>query len=238
MAPHIYQLTHDYLVPSLRDWLTRKQKETRRGRAELLLADRAAVWNTRPENRQLPSLLQWWQIRWLTAKKNWTPPQRKMMRRATRFHVVRSLLVLAILLLAGLAGWEGYGRLEARRLRDRVLDAATADVPAIVAGNALLSPLGRSPLARGLPSGRAEQRPAQATARQPGPGPGGPQTEGLPLRAGSWKRKPQEVTAIRQALEPYKAELGERLWEVLEDRQADLDRRFRAACALADLHAG
>ncbi len=26
-----YQLTHDYLVHSLRDWLTRKQKETRRG---------------------------------------------------------------------------------------------------------------------------------------------------------------------------------------------------------------
>ena len=77
-----YQLTHDYLVPSLRDWLTRKQKETRRGRAELLLADRAAVWNARPENRQLPSLLQWLSIRWLTQKKNWTPPQRKMMRKA------------------------------------------------------------------------------------------------------------------------------------------------------------
>ena len=30
-----YQLTHDYLVHSLRDWLTRKQRETRRGRAEL-----------------------------------------------------------------------------------------------------------------------------------------------------------------------------------------------------------
>ena len=58
-----YQLTHDYLVHSLRDWLTRKQKETRRGRAELLLADRAAVWNARPENRQLPSLLQWFHIR-------------------------------------------------------------------------------------------------------------------------------------------------------------------------------
>src|SRR5262249_46819797 len=54
-----YQLTHDYLVPSLWDWLSRKQKETRRGRAELLLADRATVWNARPENRQLPSLLQW-----------------------------------------------------------------------------------------------------------------------------------------------------------------------------------
>src|SRR5262249_35972627 len=70
-----YQLTHDYLVHSIREWLTRKQKETRRGRAELLLADRAAVWNARPESRQLPSLLQWFQIRCFTAKKNWTPPQ-------------------------------------------------------------------------------------------------------------------------------------------------------------------
>ena len=33
-----YQLTHDYLVPSLRQWLTRKQRQTRRGRAELQLA--------------------------------------------------------------------------------------------------------------------------------------------------------------------------------------------------------
>jgi hypothetical protein len=37
-----HQLTHDYLVHSLRDWLTRKQKETRRGRAELRLTERAA----------------------------------------------------------------------------------------------------------------------------------------------------------------------------------------------------
>src|SRR5262249_48632437 len=100
-----YQLTHDYLVPSLREWLTRKHKETRRGRAELLLADRAAVWNSRPENRQLPSLLQWLQIRWLTQKKSWTPPQRKMMRRACWYHAVRGLalaLVLLVLVVTGL----------------------------------------------------------------------------------------------------------------------------------------
>ena len=52
-----YQLTHDYLVHSLREWLTRKQKETRRGRAELRLADRAALWNAKPENRLLPVTL-------------------------------------------------------------------------------------------------------------------------------------------------------------------------------------
>ena len=81
-----YQLTHDYLVHSIRDWLTRKQKETPRGRAKLLLADLATVWNSRPENRQLPSLWQWCSIRCLTDKRSWTPPQVKMMRKATRYH--------------------------------------------------------------------------------------------------------------------------------------------------------
>src|SRR5262245_20546196 len=127
-----FQLTHDYLVPSLRDWLTRKQKETRRGRAELLLADRAAVWNARPENRQLPSLVQWLQLRGLTKKKTWTPPQQKMMAKAGRYHAVRGLLVAVVLTLVGLGSWEGFGRLEGRRLRDRLLEATTADVPGIV----------------------------------------------------------------------------------------------------------
>ena len=61
-----YQLTHDYLVHSLRDWLTRKQRETRRGRAELRLAERAAIWEAKPENRHLPSVWEWASIRTLT----------------------------------------------------------------------------------------------------------------------------------------------------------------------------
>jgi WD40 repeat protein/serine/threonine protein kinase len=86
-----FQLTHDYLIHSLRDWLSRKQKETRRGRAELLLEDRAGAWSARPENRQLPSLGQWLSIRTLTRKKNWTEAQQKMMRKAGRYHSVRGL---------------------------------------------------------------------------------------------------------------------------------------------------
>jgi len=53
----IREESHDYLVHSLRDWLTRKQRETRRGRAELRLAERAALWSAKPENRRLPSVL-------------------------------------------------------------------------------------------------------------------------------------------------------------------------------------
>jgi serine/threonine protein kinase len=105
-----YQLTHDYLVPALRDWLTRKQKETSRGRAELLLADRAAVWNARPENRQLPSPLQWLQIRLLTKKKTWTPPQRKMMSKAVRLYGLGLLVIGLTLSVTKLAVDEGERR--------------------------------------------------------------------------------------------------------------------------------
>ena len=57
-----YQLTHDYLVPPLRQWLSRKQRQTRRGRAELQLASITAAWCDRPETRRLPSLLEWLRI--------------------------------------------------------------------------------------------------------------------------------------------------------------------------------
>ena len=96
-----YQLTHDYLVPSLRDWLTRKQKETRRGRAELRLAERSALWNGKPENRYLPA---WWEflnIRLFVNKRNWTAPQRKMMGKAGRYHALRGLSLAVLLIVAG-----------------------------------------------------------------------------------------------------------------------------------------
>jgi serine/threonine protein kinase len=51
-----YQLTHDYLVDSLRVWLNRKQRETRRGRVQLTLEDRYALWKRKRERRNLPTL--------------------------------------------------------------------------------------------------------------------------------------------------------------------------------------
>ena len=85
-----YQLTHDYLVPALCEWLTRKQKETRRGRAEVCLADRAAEWNVRREDRHLPSCWEALAIQGLTRRKNWTDGQRRMMRQAGRYYGVRA----------------------------------------------------------------------------------------------------------------------------------------------------
>ncbi len=231
-ADRYYQLTHDYLVPSLRGWLTRKQKETRRGRAELLLVDCSAVWNARPENRQLPSLLQWCQIKALSRKKNWMPPQRKMMGRATRYHALRACVAAACLILLCLLGRESYGRLMAHTLRDRLLEASTPELPGIVKDLApfrrWLDPL----LDEAYRQAEREHDPRKQLHAS---------VALLPADHGQldylYERlltgQPQEVIVIREALSGHKLILTPRLWALLEDPKKDQDQHFRAACALA-----
>ncbi|MDG2014484.1 MAG: serine/threonine-protein kinase [Pirellulaceae bacterium] len=69
-----YQLSHDYLVHVLRKWLERKQRETRKGRAELKLEELTELWSGNQQNRYLPSTQEWLGIKALTERKQWTPP--------------------------------------------------------------------------------------------------------------------------------------------------------------------
>jgi formylglycine-generating enzyme required for sulfatase activity/serine/threonine protein kinase len=227
-----YQLTHDYLVPSLRDWLTRKQKETRRGRAELLLADRAAVWNARRENRQLPSLSQYLRIRWWTRKNDWTPPQRKMMRQARRYHLVRTAALTAGLLLACLTGWYVNGSSKAYSLRNRLLESTTADVPGIVREmgpyRRWLNPLLRDAYAAAVENHDARRQLHTSLALLPADA---GQVDYLRRRL--LRAEPEELVVIREALYGHKDELVEEFWAILSDPKHDLEERFRAAGALA-----
>jgi serine/threonine protein kinase len=228
-----YQLTHDYLVPSLRGWLTRKQKETRRGRAELLLADRAVVWNVRPENRQLPSLWQWCSIRWLTRNKNWTPPQRKMMRQATRYHAVRALATAVLLALLGWGGYEGHGRLQAHALRRGLLDAKINEVPAIVQDMApyrgRLDPLLHYALAQAEQDHDRARQLHASLALLPVDAAQVPYLYGRLLDAA-----PDQVAVIRDALAAHQEELLDQLWAVAEAPEKGKEsQRLRAAAALA-----
>jgi serine/threonine protein kinase/formylglycine-generating enzyme required for sulfatase activity len=91
-----YQLTHDYLVPPLRQWLTRKHGETFRGRARLCLLDRTALWTNKREAKQLPSWREWVSILLATRRAAWTRPQRLLMREASQHHLIRSALAMAL----------------------------------------------------------------------------------------------------------------------------------------------
>jgi len=101
-----YQLTHDYLVPSLREWLTKKQKSSRSGRAELRLAERSMMWNAKSERRQLPSVWEWLSIRTLTRPSFWTPQQRRMMRVAARHHAMTFGFLFSLLFVFLFTGVE------------------------------------------------------------------------------------------------------------------------------------
>ncbi len=123
-----YQLTHDYLVPSLREWLTKKQRETAKGRAELRLDEYSQLWNAKPAPQRLPAALEWGSMRTLTRKSGWTAPQRRMMAAAGRRVGMRSAMVGAAILAVVLAG-VGVGRtIQAQRLSGMVDQLATAEI--------------------------------------------------------------------------------------------------------------
>ena len=236
-----FQLTHDYLVHSLRDWLTRKQKETRRGRAELKLFDTSITWNSKPENRLLPS---WWEhlnIRLLTDKKKWTQPQRKMMGKAGRVHGFRfamalvglvMLVSIGVVVRAQVAKQRESTRIEG--LVGRLVSAEPNQIPDIVkqldanpqVASTFLSPL-VSRTATTLDEKRSQLHARLAmVSRDP--------SLVDPLAEELLKGKITYVAPIRQQLRPAAKALTEKFRGILRDEKADIQQRFRSALALAD----
>ncbi len=115
--PRCYQLTHDYLVPSLHEWLSRRHKQTRRGRAQLWLAERAAIWNGKPERRNLPSLFEFISIRALTKSRLWIGPERTMMRAAGRYYgsLAAAGFVAILLVAVGIQQFFAHARRKANQ---------------------------------------------------------------------------------------------------------------------------
>ena len=127
-----YQLTHDYLVHSVREWLTAAQRRTRRGRAEILLKERSDLWNSRPRNPHLPSAWEWVKIRALVGRKKWTAPERRMMIRAGRRHGLRVSDWLSCSRSPSGSASRAMARSRAAVLVQELRSATIARVPGIV----------------------------------------------------------------------------------------------------------
>jgi serine/threonine protein kinase/formylglycine-generating enzyme required for sulfatase activity len=237
-AARYYQLTHDYLVPSLREWLTLKQKETRRGRAELRLAERAVQWNAKPENRRLPAWWEWSNIRLFTKKKSWTPAEQKMMRRAARYYSVRGAAITLLLAVATLTGLIVRGKVVEQRnathaagLVQAVLTAETAQVPAMIDRMAeyrkWTDPRLREEYAKAADNSR--QRLHTSLALLPVDG-----TQAIYLADRLLVAEPNEVSVLRDALAAYSDGLRDTFWAVaMMPEKGKEPKRLRAAAALA-----
>lgn len=232
-----YQLTHDFLVPSLREWLTRKQKETKLGRTELMLEDLADVWHARRENRQLPSLIQWIRIKRLIPRKNWSTSQTQMMASANRYHGWRlSLFVMFTMMMgATVVATQHRNNNEQRRkkaneLVERLAVTEISRVPEVIRE---MEPYRESALpllkermsnATGGSSAKLHYALAMATDTR----------EALNfLFDRMLHAEPSELSVIRDALHPSREQLKKRLWDFLENPKSNRDEKLRAAAALA-----
>jgi formylglycine-generating enzyme required for sulfatase activity len=225
-----YQLTHDYLVPSIRDWLTRKQRETRRGRADLRLAERAALWNAKPENRRLPSVLEWTDIRLLTKKREWTEPQRRMMRQAGHLHGVRGLGLAILIALTTWGGIESYGNLQASALVGSLKSAGTAEVLPIVKDLSVYRRWAVLRLTRMLQESDDQSRDhlhASLALLEVDPS----QVDYLSKQL--LRAVPPELPILRTALQPHRSQLTPGLWSELRNAKVGDPSLLASAGALA-----
>jgi eukaryotic-like serine/threonine-protein kinase len=118
-----YQFIHDYLVPSVRDFLDSERLATGRGRAEILLERRTGQWTRHREDRFLPSFGEYVRILRHFPRGGREPNQRAMMRRATRYFSLRAAVMAAVTSLIAWGAWEVNGRYQAHRVVGQILAA-------------------------------------------------------------------------------------------------------------------
>ncbi|MEZ6063331.1 MAG: SUMF1/EgtB/PvdO family nonheme iron enzyme [Planctomycetaceae bacterium] len=232
-----YQLTHDFLVSALRDWLNRKQRETSTGRAELRLAALAGIWDTSRERRHLPNSIEFLRIAALTDPRHRTPAESQMMSAAKKHHVRQwfagSLLMAAMILVGFLAvrhSRHSNHLVRVDSLVARLLDADFEDVAQIAGSLAELREISEPKLRE---IAEDEQRPESDRWRSRLALVSYDNAQVDSLVGRMLLAEPQELDVIARMLSPYDDTTRRRLWQTMDDDRASATVRLRAACALA-----
>lgn len=225
-----YHLTHDYLVPSLKEWLTRKRRETRRGRAELLLADHATAWNQRKSNRSLPTFFEWISILAFAGRRVRSENQ-AILAASRRYYGTRAIVVVGVL---GIALW-GVSRridqLRATSIVELLSRARSRDVPAVVGTltpyRANARPILKH-LAKESDSPAAKLHANMALLRDE-------QSYQSEVYDGLINAAAEDLNAICEYLFQYadRPKIRKWLWAELHDTARPVEKRLRAGAALA-----
>src|SRR5262249_14635874 len=139
----------------------------------------------------------------------------KMMAKAGRVHGTRALIAVMLLALVGWGAYEGHGRPQAHALQGRLLDADITDVKAVVED---MAPYRRwlDPLLRQA-NAQAEQDNDRRRQLQTSLALLAVDASQVDyLRDRLLEAEPSEVPVIRDFLAPYKEQLLEPLWPVVE----------------------
>ncbi|MCA9216807.1 MAG: protein kinase [Planctomycetales bacterium] len=230
-----YQLTHDYLVPSIREWLNRKQKETWRGRAELCLEERAAQFKHSSETRYLPSFLEYLAIQFGVSRKRRSADERKVLSAASRRYGVFAAFTSIAVIACWFAIRDLNGRAQASRVVDSILVAETTELPTQIEK---LSPYRRwadTNLKRIANDVSAEPR-VRLRASLALASVDKSQTRYLLDRLADCSL--DELPIIIDSVRPHSATIIESLWSQFDDAAAAPQWRLHAAFALASFEPG
>jgi serine/threonine protein kinase/formylglycine-generating enzyme required for sulfatase activity len=106
-----YQLAHDFFVPAIRDWILSSQQRTPRGRAEVLLHQRARHWALKPESQRLPSPIEFTQLVRHTRKASLSSEASRMLGAAWKYYLTRLGIIVALVGLLLASGSWLYGKM-------------------------------------------------------------------------------------------------------------------------------
>ncbi|NNE01419.1 MAG: protein kinase [Pirellulaceae bacterium] len=234
-----YQLTHDFLVPPLRQWLTRRERQTVRGRTRLLLRELSQYWRHQHKTRFLPNAYQFLQILLFTRAEDRTAEEAKFVAAATKYHGVR-WAAATVLALAMVIGWSMIGqRMRENATRQKAEMAVTqllkADVDNVAGIIDALEPL-RSAVQPRLQDVLADDRYATSEklfARLALVDDDPSHVE--PLIESLMSANVAEVLLISDRLQLHRSEAKAGLWKVVQSTRLEEARWLRASLALAQL---
>ena len=235
-----YQLAHDYLVPAIREWQSRLQKATRKGRAEIRLAERGEVWQARPESRHLPTWTEWVSILTFANRSRWNESQTRMMKKATKRYTIMTAVLAGGLLCTCMLGYQYLSWNKASSRTNQLVTASVGQVPSLL--DAFKGNKGWS-VSEINKVRSAHEKGTQAHLF----------LSLALLRYG--EAKPQDVqdviyecdlqtlALLSKELKPFKSEFEASLWETVQDESLENEinlqgrpfcRRFNAALLLAN----
>ena len=231
-----YVLTHDSLVPSIRQWLIDGDHKTWGGRARTRLQLLTSFWSRSKERRDLPTLLEYLSILVAVSRRERKPDQRALMRAAGRYYGLLAfggLLIVAIVLST--AGWiwrEASGSLEAESLIQTIYKAKPEELKRLIKSD--LPPYRDAGWTRCSGRPRMTKRPTLARRRRAA-------LALLPVDGRYTDFLCEELlvadtvefAVICELLGEQPKQGTRQLWAHLEDAHEAPGRRFRAACALA-----
>ncbi len=182
-----YHLTHDYLVPSLREWINSNEQKTMTGRAAIRLAERAAEWTARRSPRYLPAWWEWLAIVLFTRRSRRSAAERRLVRAATWYHAARMAMAAAAVALVSFFIYESVSAALARSAVNALMIAKTRDLPLSIQAPQSPPPPGRPFIKRGDCQG-THDRPAPASPPRLGLSAGRPLARGMVARHAAGRR--------------------------------------------------